>query len=606
MKRAIKLAILVLVIFSAIIASLPLLVSSESVRTRILAHLGDLTGREVTFRGEPEVSISPFLGIEISELVVPDPLAGPDNTALLTVERVRGQLNILPLLVGNIEISQYQLLRPVLSLRVYGDGQANWKFEQGILHQQLQTAADDSVSFQQSARFGKFELSDGTLEYENEISGAIEKITNIEGMFDWPDTASPTLFMGKGVWRGEQVETTVAIEEPLQLYSNQNSQVEFSVVSSPLTSTFSGAANLISDLFVSGDVDVKSPSVSRLSQLLGLELGYFKLLGELSAQGKLEATVNDFKLVDAAINLSGNEATGVLHVNRDELGTSKIGGTLAFENIDLGTYLLDASKDNEAAEIQIDKDTKVDLRISADALQFSNLSLTDVGAAIYINDGNWSFEIGDSQGLGGNLLARLGERTENEKRHRYVSASGRNLDTARLSQLFPESVIGATGLADIDIDLRAPTDRNFSFTREMNGEVSMRLLDGSLTGFDLVTQLDSVDLESNTAHPIDGAGATAFSSAEAKFFLSKGIGAVSKGLIDASQRKFQFIGNVDFHNGQLALRGQEVLDTGLGARRLIVGGTVASPLVAYELKPQPAPSPKPEQQDGEAEAGNDG
>ena len=419
MKRAIKIAVLALVIVSAIVASLPLLVSSESVRTRILAHLGDLTGREVTFRGEPEVSINPFLGIEISNLVVPDPLAGPDNPALLTVERVRGQLNILPLLVGNVEIGQYQLLRPVLSLRVYGDGQANWKFEQGILHQQLQAASENEGGFQQSARFGKFELSDGTLEYENEISGTTEKITNIDGMFDWPDTTSATQFMGKGVWRGEQIETNVIIEESLKLYSNQNSQVEFSVVSSPLTSTFSGTANLISDLFVSGEVDVQSPSVSRLSQLLGLELGYFRLLGELSAQGKLEATLNEFKLADAEINLSGNTATGVIHITRDEVGSSKVGGTLAFENIDIGSYLAEVSKDSEATEIQIDKDTKVDLRISADALQFSNVSLTEVGAAIYINDGNWSFEIGDSLGLGGNLLARLGERTENEKRQRY-------------------------------------------------------------------------------------------------------------------------------------------------------------------------------------------
>ncbi|MEO1141713.1 MAG: AsmA family protein, partial [Pseudomonadota bacterium] len=135
MKRIVYLLIGVVLLLSALVVSIPFLLSSDIVRAGLLSNLKELTGRNVTFRGNPTISFQPFLGIEISELVVSGLPDANDQTPLLKVETVNAQLDILPALLGNVEITQYQLVRPELDLRIYQHGKANWEFEKGSLRE---------------------------------------------------------------------------------------------------------------------------------------------------------------------------------------------------------------------------------------------------------------------------------------------------------------------------------------------------------------------------------------------------------------------------------------------------------------------------------------
>ena len=229
MKRVIIVISVLMAFVGAILVALPLFVSSDNVRARILSQIQDLTGRAVAFRGNPTVSLNPFLGIEISDLVVADPLAGPSDPPLLSIERMKGRLNILPAFLGRADIEEYQLLRPRLRLTVAGDGTSNWIFQSGQLHDALEqtsreTAEDPSITTE-AVVLGNFEVVDGAIDYENEISGQTESITNITGSLSWPSTAHQARINGSGVWRGEGIEATFNVNEPMKLFAGKESDL---------------------------------------------------------------------------------------------------------------------------------------------------------------------------------------------------------------------------------------------------------------------------------------------------------------------------------------------------------------------------------------------
>ena len=133
MKRIIAIVGIVACLIAAGILCLPLFLSSDLVRGRILNHLTSLTGSTVSFRGTPTVSFRPFLGIEISDLIVKDPHSDEPKANLLQVESIKAKLDFLPALIGNIEISKYQLIRPKLNLTRRANGKSSWNFKSGTL-----------------------------------------------------------------------------------------------------------------------------------------------------------------------------------------------------------------------------------------------------------------------------------------------------------------------------------------------------------------------------------------------------------------------------------------------------------------------------------------
>ncbi|MFK7902008.1 MAG: AsmA family protein, partial [Nitratireductor sp.] len=95
------LAVLAMLLIGTMI-SLPFVVSSETVRNGIITTIQDLTGRTVSFSGDPAVTTNPFLGIEITNLIVEDEKSGDSTIPLFNVERMQAKLDLLPALIGNV------------------------------------------------------------------------------------------------------------------------------------------------------------------------------------------------------------------------------------------------------------------------------------------------------------------------------------------------------------------------------------------------------------------------------------------------------------------------------------------------------------------------
>ncbi len=589
MKRSIIVICILLAFVGLMVTALPLFVSSESVRTRILSQIQGLTGRTVAFRGNPTVSLNPFLGVEISDLVVADPLAGPNEPPLLSIERLKGRLNIFPAFLGRADIEEYKLLRPRLRLKVSADGTSNWVFQSGQLHDALeQTANEDSEDPSQPIEavvLGNFEIEDGAIDYENEISGQTEMITNISGSLSWPSTTQLAHIAGSGVWRGEGIEAKFSVDNPLKLFSGNESGLVAEFNSTPLGFRFSGNANMLSDLYFAGRISATSPSLGRLSEILNLDIGYLGHLEELQAEGEISATAEAMKLTDAEVTLSGNAATGVIQIARDEVGIRKLNGTLAFGDIDASHFFFDNEHSGELGVSELMRDIQLDLRVSANSLTAEGVTLNNLAAAITLQNNKLTFDIGDSEAFGGSVIARVGENSENEDRYVFLDVSARGIDAEKVGSLFPAGMVRISGTTDIDASLRSYGKTRAMLIRELNGEITTKFENGEIGGIDLLALLNSGSDGGSTTQPLDGAGASEFQHMAIKMFINRGIASISKGLIEADEANVQLYGHADLFEGSLAVRAQKLIDQIPEEDRLFIGGSLKAPLVTLEPAP---------------------
>jgi AsmA protein len=150
----------------------------------------------VSLRGEPELDFFPRLTVTLKDVQVGAP-AGMSNADIITMERLEGTVRLLPLVIGQVEIASFRIVRPLVHLVREAGGARNWTFDSGAAALQLAFAGDVPL--------GEFFLEDGTLIYENRETGAAERLDSLSLALQWPSVRQPLALSGSGIWRGEQV-----------------------------------------------------------------------------------------------------------------------------------------------------------------------------------------------------------------------------------------------------------------------------------------------------------------------------------------------------------------------------------------------------------------
>jgi len=588
MKRIITGILIVLLLMAACLTAIPFLVSSQTVRSGITAKIEEVTGRKVTFQGNPTLSFSPFLGFEISDLEIISSQTSQDEPPLLKVEKVKAQIGLLPALSGNIEITEYQFLRPTIFLKPDANGKGNWELKSGDFHKAIQKAVENRTNQTDYTipdfTVGDLIVIDGILIYEETGSQTKETITGINGTLSWPQAGSPLDISGNGIWRGEGFTTNLNITSPIQIFSGGESQVEVSMNSQPVNFTFEGAANMFASLFVKGELEASTPSITRLAEVLKIDLGGFASPGTWSAQGILEATTNNTNLSEASFAIGEAAATGVIRISSDQSEKPKLDGTLAFENIDLVDYFnsLGLTLDKKISPV-ITNDLNIDLRVSSQSINIGAITLDKVAAAIIMDDKGWTFDIGDAAAFGGKLVAKLGERILEDKRQAFLDISTTDMDAQEISDFFPSKVISISGKTSFLANVRTNKLADGLLNSGLNGTFSASFGAGQIDGINLseiVAQKDSsLAFE---GFEFSDTASTEFEEMKIKLFLNNGIAALSQTNIETEENKVQAIGDINLYAGELDVQLQEVDENGPKPYRYSLKGSALNPTITIQ------------------------
>ena len=571
---------------------LPLFLSSDLVRGRILDHLTSLTGASVSFRGTPSVSFSPFLGIEIADLTVIDPHSDDPATPLLRVESIKAKLDLLPAIIGNIEISKYQLIRPELKLIQRTDGKSSWNFTSGTLKAALDASREDSESNSSTRsatpKLGEFDIIGGTIRFTSEGAESGHEIASINGQLNWSDTDDQMVIFADAIWRNEMVKVQTFIEEPIKIFAGGESEITSNLISDPLSFDFTGKANMFSNLFVEGDIDAQTPSINRLAEFLRIDLGTLRTLGAWSANGRLNATLETTLLSDATLTINNRTATGVVRIANRETGGQKLDGTLAFDEISLVEYISQGEPGTATITEATPGDLDIDLRISANEIDAGRFTLGNVAAAITSNEKGWQFDIGNSEAFGGTLVAQIG--TENLETGTQLSLkfNTKNSDASELESIIGTQEWTIDGTVDLKGDLRTQLSSETLSNLRFSGELEAGSKEGTINGIDLIKAFKSIqDGRSGVIRGDALSGDTEYETLELKVFLGNNIASISKASILSEKTQIQLLGDADLSKGTLAIRAQRLSEGSPIPGRLMIGGTLNDPLVTIGSTPEP-------------------
>ncbi len=592
MKRIFTIFVGLAILVGVMIAALPFLVSTNAVRERITNHLSDLTGREVAFRGDPAVSFSPFLGIEVSDFSVADPLSADGNKPLLAIEKINAKLDWLPALIGRVQISEYELLRPRLNLRTGGDGKSNWHLTTGALKDAFDSQKAALAEGAERATFdtalGSFKIIDGSISYANDIDANTTSVTNLNANVQWPRTNDRFTINGQAIWKNENLNLTADIASPLSLLAGGESEITMDLKSEPINLAFNGSANLIADLFAKGAVTATTPSINRFSEFASIDLGPTNILGEWQATGQLDLTPNATLLSDAAIVIDGTPGKGLVRLARNELGKIRLDGTLAFGEIELPPGLLNFETltrfDGETLRTG---DLDVDLRLSSDRITSGDVTLEAVAATINISEEQWILDIGDATAFNGTLISKLTffPQAKTPKLNMKFSATSADIGAISNSLLSGQSAI--TGNGDLDFDFRINPTSDPEAIPVVNGSMELLANSGTLNLIDLPAAFaQASELETNDDITPAPSGTTNFETFELKAFLSNNTASIGQANLVTNDMGIALFGDVILEGSELELSAQEVREGNPGTYRLSIGGTLEAPNLVVRKNPE--------------------
>ena len=140
-KLAYGILALVVLLIVAVIA-VPFLVPAERIKTELMIAANDATGRTLSIDGDLGVSVFPVLGLTASKVSFSN-APNSDTANMATIENLVIELNLIPLLSGQVSVDKFILDTPVIVLEVDKAGKKNWEFETA----QKAPAATESKDF---------------------------------------------------------------------------------------------------------------------------------------------------------------------------------------------------------------------------------------------------------------------------------------------------------------------------------------------------------------------------------------------------------------------------------------------------------------------------
>ena len=596
MKRLAVLSIIIVSLLAAGLAALPYIVSSQSIKNKLDQKIAELTGGNVTYNGSPKLSFSPYLGIVLSNVELrgdANSETSENKVPLLKIETLQFQLKPLSLLLGNIQLGNFKLVRPKFKLILKSDGSSNW----GVISDKIGksiTAGSNSAENQTALidiKIGEFEIVDGIVDALIDTNSV--RITNLSANVTWPNLRSPSRMNGKGVWRGEAFEFENSAQNPLAIFTTGQSDLKMSFASPTLSANFDGKAIMVSGIQLQGKAKINSPSLPRLSDLLlseemkiNLPIGLFQIEGDLSANS------HELRFDKADITLNKSVAKGNLQLFQSKGKRPKISGTMAFPNLDLTPFINVISantKSNSDGKSALPNPAfDLDVRFSSKNYRIGERDYGALAATAIISDKEWSFDIGEADFFGGMIIATISSKEIEKGESVALKGIMREVSMGKLTSEWYGGEIFASGKTDVNFDLKAPGKSALNNIREFSGKMKIMMTNGQIEGVDLVKAIPALRKNSGFITVDEIKGNTPFGNLSLDLIIYNGVGWITKGIANSDKNDFSLSGKVDLLGGGLAINADirakvETKDSPRNAR-IFVGGSVRNPLVTRSVQ----------------------
>jgi AsmA protein len=555
----------VVLLLVAVVVAVTQLFDPNDYKSEIVAAVRDATGRELTLDGDLELAVFPSIRIAVGGAALAN-APGFGAEPMARIESAELRVGLLPLLSQRIEIGSARLSGLTLNLARDARGRDNWQdlggggqdaaaaepaAGGGAANLDLGVGAieivDARVVWNDASTGTRFELADFGLEAEGFGPGRRFPLAMSFGLsgadMDLKVAADmqATLALATNEYRLEDLDVTIDGSGagwpggPSQAHLTFDSLVAnlgtekldlggltLEFLGLTMAGSLSGE-KLMSALSLAGAVDIREFAPRDVLERFGVNVQTADdgVLARASAKANFLYNAREVGLRDMQLNLDDSALTG-----RVALEGERLVYNLTVDDINIDRYLPSSeAADAPAEEGSLDEiDLPLEVLRTLDArgelkfgrAKFSGLSLAN--AAFALTAGNGTVRLTPSAELyGGKLAGDIRLQLQGDGARMAVVQNLDDVDLAALGQ----DLIGSgaiTGRGDVRLDLSTTGSNLGQMRRDLDGDVSFSVANGSLEGIDLWYELRRARARLDSAPvPERGAGAprTTFSSLSA-------------------------------------------------------------------------------------------
>jgi len=325
--------VIVLLVVAAFVV--PMFIPTETYKAEIKERVRAATGREITIKGDLKFSILPTLGLKVNDVAFAN-APGATTKNMATFKQLIVKLKAIPLISGDVEISQFELVEPVINLEVDKAGRPNWVFSKpaasGAAPAKKAPAAKPKTAKPAASKtaasgggsgggdLSKFKIGDvrlvkGSVSYIDRRTGERQLIQNANLTVSMAGVTSPLRVKGDLSWNKEAVTIDMRLDNPQAFSSGAGSPLRLSVRSSPVRLSLGGTAKGGKTIAFGGKLDIDVPSVRKLAAWTGNPIAMKGSgLGPLKLVANLGLSENRIALTKASIKLDKITANGDIAV----------------------------------------------------------------------------------------------------------------------------------------------------------------------------------------------------------------------------------------------------------------------------------------------------
>lgn len=534
MRRFVYLVLIIVLFIGASLVALPFFVSDDSIKNTIISTIQEKTGRTLIIKGKTSLSAIPSLAIELGDIHLSNP-KGMAQGETLSAQNMKVKLPLLPLLTGELQLDQFILNKPVITLLKDKSGQVNWTFgEKGDVDGKEGTEGPGGdLGALKDIKLGKIKIVDGQLSYMDQLSGTSQKVTHINVDVNMRSLASPLGINGDLMWRAEKIALALNMESPKKFLGGENSPLKLDASSKHFKTSLSGTAAMKNGPLFNGDFAASSPALRSLIVWTGSPAPSIGGLGPFSLSSKLAYGNNQLALGNTQIKLDKMAASGKANII---LGGArpKMSGALNFNVIDLNPYMSGAGgKDGKSSkrssagwsrdriDLSALRSADADLSLKANNLIAKDINIENVILTVKLDNGVLraglpQFTLYGGKGTGAVTLNGSGSTPALASQMQLSGMNARN---------FLKAATGfgkIEGSAAFDYNISSSGSSQYDLMQAMQGRGKFNFADGAIRGINIAQMMRSLGSNILTGWSASESQKTDFSSFSGSYTISNG------------------------------------------------------------------------------------
>jgi len=533
------------------LAALSWLIDRDAVRRSVEDQLRAATGLDFAFGGEAEVSLFPGSYVTLRNVSLPGDAGG---APALSVDAVKTNLRLVPLLMRRFEIADVTLVNPRVTVTHHAEGGSNWTPIVARLIGAMMPGGNGALSF------SEIKVLDGTLTYRNDGRHMLETVTGAEVSLAWPAIARSFAATGQFDWRGTRVDGSLSVNDFVAALGGERSGLKARVTSTPLKFAFDGAIANRTSLMLEGTLTADAPSLREALHWSGHDLPGSGGFGRFALKAKANAVGNLVALSSVNMEIDGNATEGVLTYASEP--RQSLQATLAADALDITPYidtirvLASGAHDwsRQPFDLQSLAATDLDIRLSAARVTAgaTRFGRTAVGANLH--NGTLALSVGEAQVYGGLLRGSFGLAHSDAAANLTTQFQLTDVDL----EAFAAETFGTRRLAgrgNLTGLLQASGSSPYELTQSLDGTVNLTGHDGALVGFDVAQLLRRLE-----RRPLSGlgefrSGRTPFSTLNVALKFDHGIASTEDARIEGPAARLTVSGKADVPAREYDLKG---------------------------------------------------